>query len=368
MFPPSRLFDPHEAERRRLFLINLLYAVTCAALLVLAAYGLWKWLLPFVLAFLLAAVLQRPLNWLARRTRLSRRVCAAVLVTAVLLLLVGLATLVCWRAGVWLVNYFSREENLLTIKDVILRLTDTVRAMLARLTDTLSLEALDTLTGALGRFSETSVALLTDWFGAAAGGLLSFVTGRLPRLLVGLIVGVVAAVFLTIEYERVYSGFLRLLPPPRAAMVRHMRQQCGTLVGKLARAYLLLMAVTFAELFLGLTVLRIHSAPILAAVIAVVDILPVLGTGTVLVPWALISLLLGSTQRGVGLLVVYLIITVVRNVLEPRVVSSRIGLHPMATLFFMYLGLRAAGLAGMLLFPLAAMLLTESARHGAEQA
>lgn len=90
----------------------------------------------------------------------------------------------------------------------------------------------------------------------------------------------------------------------------------------------------------------------MALAIAVFDILPVLGTGGILLPWAVILLLLGDKMLAAGILVLYLVITVVRNIAEPRLVGKQIGLHPLATLIAMFLGLKILGIAGMVLFPM----------------
>lgn len=123
-------------------------------------------------------------------------------------------------------------------------------------------------------------------------------------------------------------------------------------------------ALTFAELSAGLLLLGIPNAILVAALIAVVDILPVLGTGTVVLPWAAFALLQGQHRLFIGLLVMYAVIALVRNILEPRLVSHQIGLHPLATLFFMYVGLQILGLAGMLLFPVLAMVSVQLQKEG----
>ena len=99
---------------------------------------------------------------------------------------------------------------------------------------------------------------------------------------------------------------------------------------KFARAYAILLGLTFVELSIGLSLLGIKNAILIALGTAVVDILPVLGTGTILIPWALYQLFSGSVGQGIGLLAIYGIITVVRQALEPRVVGRQIGLYPLA--------------------------------------
>jgi sporulation integral membrane protein YtvI len=123
------------------------------------------------------------------------------------------------------------------------------------------------------------------------------------------------------------------------------------------KAYVILMSITFIELAVGLTILRVPYSVFIAGIIAIVDILPVLGTGTVLIPWALISLIQGKYTFAAGIAVIYIVITVVRSMLEPRFVGRQIGFNPVVTLIMMYLGLQVLGFAGLFLFPLTMIVL-----------
>jgi len=113
------------------------------------------------------------------------------------------------------------------------------------------------------------------------------------------------------------------------------------------------MLITFIELALGLSVLRVEGAITIAALIATIDILPVFGTGGVVIPWAIIELIKGNTPFAIGLAVLYVIITVVRNILEPKMVGKQIGLHPLAMLVCMYVGVKLFGFIGLFALPVA---------------
>ena len=119
------------------------------------------------------------------------------------------------------------------------------------------------------------------------------------------------------------------------------------------------MAITFTELLIGFIVLRIKYAPLLAALIAVIDILPVLGTGTVLVPWAAGELLLGNTAAGMGLAVLYGTITLVRNFAEPKIIGKQIGINPIFTLIAMFVGIKLLGIAGIFILPVTLIVVIE---------
>jgi predicted PurR-regulated permease PerM len=124
------------------------------------------------------------------------------------------------------------------------------------------------------------------------------------------------------------------------------------------------MFITFCELCLGLTLLHVPHAIIISAVIALVDIMPVLGTGTVMVPWAIMEFIMGRGYSGLGLALIYAIITVVRNILEPKIVGHHIGLHPLVTLAAIVIGLKALGFAGMIFFPITIIILKHMRESG----
>ena len=129
-----------------------------------------------------------------------------------------------------------------------------------------------------------------------------------------------------------------------------------TAFGGWLRAQGLLMLLTFGELALGFLLLRVEPALLLAGLTALVDALPVFGVGTVLLPWGAAALLLGDVRLGLGLLLLYGVVTLVRSLLEPRLVGKRVGLPPLAALACMYVGFRAFGVVGMVLAPLAGVL------------
>ena len=127
------------------------------------------------------------------------------------------------------------------------------------------------------------------------------------------------------------------------------------------------MLLTFVEVFVGLLTIGTRYAFLLAAVVAIVDILPVFGAGTVLIPWAVVSLLMKDYQTGMGLLALYGVITIVRQVAEPRIVGESLGIHPLATLVAMFTGLSLFGLTGMLLGPFVVMIAKEMLEAGRER-
>ena len=121
---------------------------------------------------------------------------------------------------------------------------------------------------------------------------------------------------------------------------------------KYIKSYMILMVITFVELSAGFLILGIEYAIGLAALIALIDLLPVLGTGGVLIPWLIINIILGNYGLAISLLVLYVVITVIRNILEPKIIGQQIGVHPLAMLVSMYVGLRLFGFVGVFAMPI----------------
>ncbi len=340
------------------FLVNLLYYTAWAALLVGALWVAVRWLMPFVLAFITAALLQRPLRWLAARTRVSRGFLSGLLVV----LLVAAVAAAAGGVGWWLwrsaVTLAGDEE---WVGDVVARLTaawETLGAWGERFLSRLSPSTQAALRAVLESLP-TADGLFGEWLQNAAGGVARFAVQSLPSLAFSFFIWVLATVFLAGDLPRVVGFLYKLIPARFHGAVGELRVLCGGTVAKMARAYLLLMGITFSELCIGLWALRVDGALWLSALIALVDILPVLGVGTVLLPWAAVAALTGDVRFGAWLAVLYLVITVVRNLAEPRLISRRVGLPPAVTLLSLYVGLRAAGAVGLLVAPLAVTVAAE---------
>ena len=180
----------------------------------------------------------------------------------------------------------------------------------------------------------------------------------LPRVLLACGTTVLA-VFFTLSAYPAVRGFFRRQLGSRLERARGVKSSVFATLGKWLKAECILLAVTFCQLLAGLLLMRQEYALLLAALIALIDALPVFGTGTVLVPWAAVECLLGAVPRGIALLALFAVISVVRSVLEPKLMAAQAGLPPLASLCAMYVGFCAMGVAGMVLAPMALMLVKQ---------
>ena len=185
---------------------------------------------------------------------------------------------------------------------------------------------------------------------------------QIPSILVGTIVGIVCCCFMTSDYHTLRSLIMTQAGKRADAFIR-TKQIIFSTLGKMIRAYGLIMCITFLEMVLGLSILKLFGIYengyifAIALITAVIDIVPVLGTGTVLIPWAIWMFFSGDVAMGIGLLVIYGVITVVRQIVEPKLVASQLGLPAFVTLMAMYIGSQLFGFVGLFLLPMTVMLL-----------
>ena len=128
-----------------------------------------------------------------------------------------------------------------------------------------------------------------------------------------------------------------------------------SVMGKYIRSYGLILLITYCIIFIGLSLLRVEHSPIIALLIAFLDILPVIGVGTVLVPGSVISLALGNKFLGIGLILLFVVNAVLRQLIEPKIVGKSLNLHPLVSLAAIYLGYAIFGFMGLFILPLVAV-------------
>ena len=312
-------------------------------------------LLPFLIALGAAVVLEPWVLWCRRRLGFRRKFAAAALTT----LLLGAAL----GALGWLAVRLVGE-----LAGWLRRLPQTLAALPA-LMDEISVryegfyracpeEIRRWLDGFLRQVSQEGITLVGDLSGALIGRL-SAAAAALPQISLFLFTTVLAMYFVATGYPEILAFVRRQIPVSWQEKGRGITRSLRRTFWKWLKAESFLCLVTFLLLLLGFWYMGLDYALLGAVLVAVVDALPVLGAGTVLVPWGLCHLLLGSAARGAALLALYGIISVVRSLIEPRVMAAQAGLHPLAALLSMYLGFTLFGVGGMFLLPVVLLFLKQ---------
>jgi sporulation integral membrane protein YtvI len=339
-------------ERKLKFIINCVYFALIVAIGYVTVKYFLGWVMPILIGFVLAAIVQPAARFCHKRNGANIKACS---IAGVLLLVATLSVLTVLVTSRLACELYVFTKQFPAVTD---SLTQTLNQLSLRLKPFFnSVQSFTRIKIDTSLSGISSLLLKFSQFPQGAAAFLHSTVSSLPSFLLSIIVAVVAACFIAADYPRVTGFLLRCLPKRHRDTACDIKNFFFTTVAQLIRAYLTLMFITFCELFVGLAFLRIKNPVTLAAIIAVVDILPVLGTGTVMIPWALIEFAVGNVSLGAGLALVYAIITVVRNILEPKIVGHRIGLHPLITLTAMVVGLKSLGIVGMITFPIGAIIL-----------
>ena len=337
-------------EHHRRLLLYVLYGALALAGLWLGVRFALPWAAPFLVGAALAALVEPAVRVLTQRARLPRWGAGALCIAALAGALLGAAGLVLWRlvyeAGVLL----ARLPALLAGTSL---LAERLDAWLYRVNTALPEPLREAVQGALAGVLEEGLSLPEHMYDALAGAAAGL-AGSLPRWGLFLFTALLAGYFFSAGWPAYRAGLRRALPETWREPVGRGWAEVRRTLGGWLRAQGMLMLVTFGELAAGLLLLRVELFLLLAALIALVDALPVFGTGTVLLPWAAAELMAGRLGLALGLAVLYGVVSLVRSALEPKLVGDRTGLPPLGALAAMYGGFRAFGVAGMILAPLGA--------------
>lgn len=348
-------------EKRIKFIVNAVYfAVIFAGIFFTLRYVL-VWLLPFVIGFGLAVIFKPVAELIQSRLKIGRKA-AGLLIPLLCYLAVSLLLgSIIWQLGFAVVRLFYCLPEIYAndILPAALRLQNAATDFLNRRLPFAANEAND-IFNALGLAAEQLAADLSHRTVSAVAQI----SKRLPKFAVGFIFSVMSSIIITMDYGGICSFILRQLPERLALLLPKIKKSLGATVAKYLRAYITLMAITFLELSAGLWLLRIENPLAVALVIAAVDVLPVLGTGLVMVPWIITELIKGNFFLSAGLAVLYLIIVAVRNIIEPKIVGDSLGLNPLVTLISMYVGLTFFGVMGMIALPITVMAAINLHREG----
>ena len=298
---------------------------------------------PFVLAVLASAFLHPLAGWIRRTLRLPRSLAVLVSLVLVLLLLGGLLV----GAGFLVASQVS--EALEGLPLYLEELRGQVMALIERLTEWYGLlppEAID--------FARKNVQALVGGLEAAllaAGQAVLGMVTAVPVVVGVLIVACIATYFVTRDWELVKATSLRLIPPRHRVLVRQMPSRLWTDALRYVRAQVILIVISTLISLIGLRLLGVHQWLVLGLIGGFLDLMPLLGPGLLYVPWALYLLAVGKVGLGAGILVVYGVVSGMRQVVEPRVVGGSMGVHPLLTLAVLYLSTTLFGLPGLLLAP-----------------
>lgn len=344
--------DTFSVLKRVSLYIFFIAVITAAAFL--AIHYLLPAVLPFIIALLIAAIIRKPVRFLRKKAHIPEKLSASLAVIIITGVLCLISYYLLSRGYEEIVSFIENVgkfiERLKSDEQFATEIIEKINAVFPfwdlrpRLTELwididASLETL--LLGIAEKLSSSVLPVVT--------GALSFV----PEALLFIFVTVLSAYYISVGGSDMKSSLYRIIPEKASNIIENAIARLKETIGGFVRAYALIMSITFTELFVMFSIVKIKYAFLIALFTAVVDILPVLGTGTVLIPWSILLFITGDTKKGIAIIVIYGIITLIRQLIEPKIVANSIGISPFASLAAMYIGLRLFGAVGLFICPLA---------------
>lgn len=214
----------------------------------------------------------------------------------------------------------------------------------------------DVLNEGFAQFVNTLGESVTKISVAIVGGV-SSLASSLPAFLIRILLMIISTFFIAMDYDKLMGFIFRQFNPRTKEVVLQIKNYVIGTLFVVVRSYGIIMTITFIEISIGLSIINIPNAIAIAGLIALFDILPVLGTGGIMIPWITFSFIQGNLRLGISLLILYGFVTVVRNILEPKIVGSQLGLHPVLALMSMFVGVSLFGVVGLFGFPITLSLL-----------
>lgn len=341
-------------EHRRNFIINVVYVALILAIVLLTVKYVLGLIWPFFLAFLFSWCMTPLIRWMTVKCHVKRPIAAIICLLLFFTVLGGLL-------AVLTVSAVSGLQNLVVFLPQLYRNNiepwlQSAMDWAMHFSERLGPDAYEIVTSAIPNIV-SSIGNAVTSFSMRAVGVVSGLVTKLPSMLLSTLICVIATVFMTLDFHKMTAFLLRQLPARARHVTVKAKETFVSVVLKYGKSYGIIMGVTFCELLVGLLLLRQQQAPLLALIIAVFDIFPVVGAGFILIPWGIITLLSGSIAKGLGLLALYIVITIIRQFMEPRVVGHQVGLHPLVTLIAMLVGTKLFGGIGLLGLPIACAIL-----------
>lgn len=294
--------------------------------------------LPFLIAWAVAFLMRPPARFISSKTKIPERVTRPVLTVLSLLLLLAVLSLAVWLVSseLWeIISGFGEGEEL--------------RNFLSRIFDFGG--AFESLAPGLGDKLSDILFELAKNILVGAWNIVSSIIESIPRAFLFTVITVISCIYFAIDLERVNALVINALPKRVGEWLLGFKSGFLSALLGFARCYALLFVSTFVLVLAGFLILGVPYAFLLSAVISFFDLFPIIGTGTFLIPFALFDFFIGNTRRAVGILLLFVIQTVIRQFLEPRILGKHLGVHPIVTLVIIFAGYSFFGFFGILLVP-----------------
>lgn len=355
------------------------YTETAAKLFCLVAALLFLWflfeytlgiLLPFAIGFAIGVPIHLLSRRICRRSHIHPKLCALLLLLVFLIILFfavvkGVERLL-FEVESLIISLQSEDSGHIAWLNSLSESLGSISQKIPLVNQLEQIEGLEGIGDAINQkiteYLSTALSSIAD----AIPTLSLKVAKSAPRALIGIVVTALSCFYFATDYQGIKEGALRTLSPGARERSSRIATLCADSLKKYLRAYLVIMLITFGEVFVGLLILKIPYPFLIALAVAFVDLLPIFGAGTVLLPWAIVCFIIKDVGTATGLLILYAVVTIVRQIIEPKIIGTSLGIHPLITLFAMVAALELFGIAGMILSPFILIIIKESLSANAD--
>lgn len=319
----------------------ILFAVIYTAIFI-TLYLTMPYILPFVLGTIIALVSQRPINYLTSKFKVKRGLVGLIVVLIIFTILMSILGLAISKVVAELIELSSTLPKLFVqLKEDSYKYLD-MGAAYYKMLDPSIIESIKGSANKIFTGSLTAAAFIVNF----ALNILK----SLPGIIMLFLFTLLSAVYISIDLPRIKRKLFSIFNAKDSSTANNIIVEANKMLGGYAKAYLILISITFLITYAGTSILGLKYALVLSIITSISDLLPILGPGTVLIPVGVIHMITGSMIQGVGIVLIYIVLTVERQILEPRIVSSSLGVYPLAILAAIYIGVKSYGLTGMLFF------------------
>ncbi len=310
--------------------------------------------IPFLIAFIISLILEPCIRFIMRKTKLRRKTSSIIVFVTAIIIIVGL---VVW-AGITLV---SEASNLLTSLNIYFEKGYEIFQNLLNKFDFSNFHIPETIMTALQNSAMDFLGTLTEWVKNVLTNAINFLTS-VPTIGVYAVVALLSLYFICVDKVYMIDQLEHHLPKRWVKKIGIHLKEIVKILGGYLKAELTLVGISFIICLIGLYIFHfagfnIQYPLLMALIIGFVDLLPIFGSGTFMIPWAILTACSGDFNLAVAILVLWAIMSVVRQCLEPRIVSGNIGIHPIFTLISMYTGFKFIGVLGMIIGPIILIIL-----------
>lgn len=317
---------------------------TVSVLVFLAVLVLLVWNSgPLLLAFL-TAVLLEPLNISLSKSMRLKRIWSTIITFCLFLLVFILASY--WIGTTLFVQGVEFVDRLPQLSKQVMRTLEDIIQQSEKYYNLLPDETVLTIQEVLSSFHRSAI----EFTSTIGRWILGIITG-IPELLIKSIIYLVGLFLISLDLPSIQEKFMNLFSPSARGKVQLVLRQLHRAAIGFLGAQIILSALTYILALIGLLILDIKYAAVIAFVVILVDILPILGTGSVFVPWSTYLFIQGQKELAIGLLILFAVITVVRRIIEPKILGTSLGISALSAFVSMFIGFQLLGLLGLILGP-----------------